>query len=637
MPFTLQRYFAPRFWITLFLTLLVFDRWTVYNTPMSGLDGSWAIAIHLAHQLGLMHGTEFVFTYGPLGWLVTRLPISTAEWAIVLFDALWLLNIAVVIWLALGTRPTVWRSLLLLVLLVIQKQCAGGETPFLFYFFVLFYLAFHFQTNNLWALMVAICLAILTFYMKANVGLVSLLSVSFYGIWLIPNNKRSGLVAVCGLVVLLLLSTYCLPVALYPFLVAQWHLIDSYNDVMYALLEPKALGVALLILSLTAGLFIYGIWRMWQSKKLATIWKQNGLLFLLSALQLFVLFKEAFVRADAGHICLFFKYGLLPFTLIALFSSSLLFRRIAIVPIMLIALSTPLVAPYHWDAGVLYRWIPQWIAYGKDIMQPQHPTLSKITTPWPNRWLSRLHNKRVDIMPYDISLLYANRLHYAPRPVIQTYQVTDTYLDSLNTAYFLSSQAPDYILMAMDATDSRDPFADETRTKLALLQTYQVSDTAKDWLLLQRRQTPMRLVLLGETQASGRLNERIDVPNDSTTIQLWQIKGHYQPGGLLSRLLFQPPRLTLELTYQTNDQAYFRTALPLLNDGLLFPIHYRNTQELSQFWLPTKQRSSSAKIQSFRILTDTRFPATFSTSFTINRRAYRLSTNSTTDLSTIRH
>lgn len=217
MPFPLQRYFTPRFWITLFLTLLVFDRWTVYNTPMSGLDGSWAIAIHLAHQLGLMHGTEFVFTYGPLGWLVTRLPISTAEWAIVLFDALWLLNIAVVIWLAVGTRPTVWRSLLLLVLLVIHKQCAGGETPFLFYFFVLFYLAFHFQTNNLWALVIAICLAILTFYMKANVGLVSLLSVSFYGIWLIVGNKRTGLVAVCGLVVLLWLSTYCLPVALYPF------------------------------------------------------------------------------------------------------------------------------------------------------------------------------------------------------------------------------------------------------------------------------------------------------------------------------------------------------------------------------------------------------------------------------------
>ncbi|WP_338869762.1 hypothetical protein WBJ53_20980 [Spirosoma sp. SC4-14] len=628
MPFTRQKHFALRFWISFFFTLLIFDRWTVYNTPLAGLDGSWAIAIQLVHQSGLIHGTEFVFTYGPLSWLVTRLPIFAPEWAIVLFDALWLANIIVVMWLAVGTQPGLWRSLVLLVLIVIHKQCASTETPFWFYFFVLFYLAYHLRTNSRWALAVAIGLAVLTFYLKANVGLISLLSVTLYGISLWATDRLAGLVTVCGMLVVLGLSTYCLPVDLYPFLVAQWHLIDSYNDVMYVLQEKRALKLTILILALTVALFIYAIWRIWQQRKLLETWKQDGLLVFLVTLQLFVLFKEGFVRADAGHISLFFKYALLPFGLITLFCHTHLFRRIAIVPIVLIALTTPLVAPYHWEAGVLYQWLPQWIAYGKDIMHPQYPSLSDITTPWPHTWLTQLRNKRVDIIPYDISLLYANQLHYTPRPVIQTYQVTDTYLDSLNATYFLSSRAPDYVLLTMDATDNRDPFADETRTKLALLQTYQLSATTKDWLLLQRRAVPLTLTLLSNTQMSGRFNEQIDVPSDSTTMQLWQIKGTYRIGGILSRMLFQPPRLTLELTYQTGERAYYRTALPLVKDGLLFPLHCRTPKELSLYWQSAGKQPKTARIKSFRILTDYQFPVTVNPSFAISQRIYRLSANS---------
>ena len=49
--------------------------WPIANLPAKAtLDGSWQIALHLAAGLGLRHGVEFVFTYGPLGFLGFPIP-----------------------------------------------------------------------------------------------------------------------------------------------------------------------------------------------------------------------------------------------------------------------------------------------------------------------------------------------------------------------------------------------------------------------------------------------------------------------------------------------------------------------------------------------------------------------------------
>ena len=54
------------------LTILA---WPIANLPAKAtLDGSWQIALHLAAGLGLRHGVDFMFTYGPLGFLGFPVP-----------------------------------------------------------------------------------------------------------------------------------------------------------------------------------------------------------------------------------------------------------------------------------------------------------------------------------------------------------------------------------------------------------------------------------------------------------------------------------------------------------------------------------------------------------------------------------
>ncbi|WP_234736580.1 hypothetical protein [Tellurirhabdus bombi] len=610
---------------TFLLIALLFDRWSVYNQPQNGLDGSWTIGLHLARQLGLIHGTEFVFTYGPMSWLITRLPIAAPSWGIVALDFVRFAGMGLVVWWALGSRPQLIRYLVLFVLAVIHRQTSGEEHPFVLYFLILAALACHRRTGQRWLLPVAISLSILTFYLKVNVGLVTVLSVLFY----VVAETLSGRIklvtcaaALLGTFGLLGVSAWFLPVKLGPYLLASWQIIDSYNDVMYLITDRRILLVGLGITALSVGVLFYVIWRIWKSGTLKQARQQDGTLLLLVLLQCFVLFKESFVRADLSHIGLFFKYALLPYGLLALFAATPLLRQLAFLPIALITGLAPICVPYHWESNFWYRWVPQWSAYIQDVVNPQKPSLTPSHSHWPERWLTQLRGKRVDCIPYDIAAIYAHRLTYAPRPVIQTYQVTNAYLDSLNANHFLSERAPDALLINWSSTDDRSPFSDETVTKLALLQTYAVADTSNGWLFLQKRPNPLKLEPVKTETQSCLLNQTLPVQDSANTLQLWQLQGHYNLAGHTSRLLWQPPHLKLELTYKEGNRDTVRTALPLLKAGLLFPAHPRSLAEFAQYF--SKKGRTNNYVTKVRLLTEGVSRFGYKEKMSLTKRYYRL-------------
>jgi len=57
----------------------------IFLFPSLGLDASWIIGLNLAIKENLVWGTDIVFTYGPLGYLLTSLPVFTSKVAIFLF------------------------------------------------------------------------------------------------------------------------------------------------------------------------------------------------------------------------------------------------------------------------------------------------------------------------------------------------------------------------------------------------------------------------------------------------------------------------------------------------------------------------------------------------------------------------
>ena len=111
-------------------------------------------------------------------------------------------------------------------------------------------------------------------------------------------------------------------------------------------------------------------------------------------------------------------------------------------------------------------------------------------------------------------MVYSNQLTdaYRPRPVFQSYQVTNRYLDSINAASYRSARGPAYLIYTHSAIDDRYAFADEARTKVVMLQHYAVADRQSDWVLLRRWAKPLSLDTVGVSTRTGQLGESIPLP-----------------------------------------------------------------------------------------------------------------------------
>jgi hypothetical protein len=56
-----------------------------FHPVTSGLDASWAFALHYFRSNGLLHGSDVAFTYGPFGWLIIPMNVGSNLWPAALF------------------------------------------------------------------------------------------------------------------------------------------------------------------------------------------------------------------------------------------------------------------------------------------------------------------------------------------------------------------------------------------------------------------------------------------------------------------------------------------------------------------------------------------------------------------------
>ncbi|WP_420146548.1 hypothetical protein [Spirosoma sp.] len=553
-------------------------------------------------QLKLEYGTDVVFTYGPLGYLgCTRLPIAVNRWQLFGYDLWLIIQGTVLIWIVLRKNFTVLNVAAVLLVSTILYNGAGGDPPFLYLYFVLFLLCYHLQTRRDVWFFNALGIAVFAFYVKGNTGLVCLgcllLYVTYYFIHYRPKARwYAGMLLAVFLAVSI--CAYVFNVDLYRYTLANIQLIDSYNDVMrfYNANGERALFAALLIVLLYILTLLHLFWgfRKIPGEKTANY----GVIIFFSAVSLFVLFKEGFVRSDSGHNCLFFKYAFLPLSLLAVFiPHHALQRDISVVALLVLVSQLLFVKP-----AIYFNHPKQLAHYVEDVLNPTYSAPDSIRR-FPKEWTNRLRRGTVDIIPYDIASVYLNGLTraYRPRPVFQSYQVTNHFLDSLNTSFYESSRAPEYIIYAHQATDNRYPFSEEIGTRLTMLRYYDLVDkAAEESMMLKRRTSPKKLDTVSVSEVESRLQDDIYVPPTST-LQLVQIEMNYSLLGRLIRLFFQPPTLTLELETADRKWHSYQASTTLLANGFLANRWVPDTKAFQDFLL--SKGNNNQLIRRFRITT----------------------------------
>ncbi len=95
--------------------------------PDMGIDPSWMQALQIAATQGKIFGQEFVFTYGPLGYLFIHADVNKV--ALLLYDLFVLFSLGSLYRALLPPKPAWLDWVQLILLAVITKACLWNGSP----------------------------------------------------------------------------------------------------------------------------------------------------------------------------------------------------------------------------------------------------------------------------------------------------------------------------------------------------------------------------------------------------------------------------------------------------------------------------------------------------------------------------
>ena len=152
-----------------------------------------------------------------------------------------------------------------------------------------------------------IAIITLVFFIKFNTGLIAFpLFIAGISCNLIINNgNKKGLLSyLIAPIIFITVASYLLNVALIPYIKSGFEFVSGYNDVMFLDNQIKSSWTFVIVISLLFSAILLS--NIYSKKKKDWI-KMATVLFLFGT-TVFVLYKQAFVRGDIGHINDFFRF-----------------------------------------------------------------------------------------------------------------------------------------------------------------------------------------------------------------------------------------------------------------------------------------------------------------------------------------
>jgi hypothetical protein len=577
------------------LTILA---WPIANGPArASLDASWQIALHLAAGLGLRHGVDIVFTYGPLGFLGFPHPYLDGTSALALVASI------AVYFALIGTMLVESRRILPLWGAFLVTLLAARIFVFLPPFEAFQAMAFvwcveaiadRIRLSSTALAVIGGVLAGAAMLGKVNIGIIAFL-MGAVTIVVISRPRWRGLLvylltfAASGLGLFLLSGQHLNDLSAY--LMGVYQVISGYNEAMGGDLQPKRTWI---FLALAAAVAIV-VWTAWRSSRNWPRSRRIGLA-VLGLVFGFAMWKTAVVREHATYV--------LATGMVAMFAfAPNVQRRTWLVGVLAVGIafagSSAIEPRIYLDVVGSTRSILNEV---RDAFQPGHAAKAAMRTRDQLQSQYRLEpsalaaigNHTVHFDPYTTSVAFAYpELHWDPLPVFQSYSAYTAELDRLNADKLRSASAPERILRYFQASTATDllhywigrplrpgevlpamvdgkfPWFDAPDATLETFCRY-VQTTASDrWQVLARTDrscgAPEPL-----TTVSARAGEAVSVPVETRPDRFVIVKiGGLQPSlfGRLRAALYKAPDWFVEL-----DDTRYRLITGTAGDGLLLAV-----------------------------------------------------------------
>ncbi|MDV2992020.1 MAG: hypothetical protein N4J56_001674 [Chroococcidiopsis sp. SAG 2025] len=226
----------------------------------------------------------------------------------------------------------------------------------------------------------------------------------------------------------------------------------------------------------------------------------------------------------------------------------------------------------------------------------------------PTSMTSIVKDKRIDIVPWEISLVATNNLNWKPRPILQSYSAYTTTLDNINFKS-LATEPRDYIFYDFSAIDGRHPFFDDPKTFSYIFCNYKLNSYLPKSIEQNKFSYPTNLLLLEKLPLSGcvpgvstsktstvRWNNSQHIEVSDRSIILAQIKFTYSLFGKIYKSLFRSPPVMMQVTYADGSERDYRIIPENSENGVIVSHLPKDANEALSFF----RRQLPAQVQSFK-------------------------------------
>ena len=475
-------------WLLIALAIFTFPR-----PPALELDSSWRMALGYAFTKNLQWGTDLVFTYGPLGFLMGKTYWGQLFWEMVGWQA--------------------FQAMVFSFLLLSEGKRLQGVARFFYFAFVLllgviYEDALHMiaiallgwrvirradeesPRAQLWAAALLAVLGAVKFTNLMFAGVAVALAAALALYRRAPRAAALNLGVFAGTTLVIWLLCGQNPLNFPAYVVSSLQVSSGYNDGMSLPTAANVLVTGLLVAALVVA---YLVLHVRASTRRAFALANVA----LCSAFLFLNWKHGFVRAD-GHLIGFFICALLPITafpaLLADAPALRWIRQALLLPagiLCLVGIEQALPGNFRGSANQLmdHVWgrvsnISHWSYFRQTLrdqmlVQRKASQLDKVN--------ATVGRATIDIIGHQQAIAIFNKLNYHPRPVFQSYSAYSAPLARRNLDFYASKDAPEYVLLTIETLDGRLPTMDDPLLLNYLLHAYDYVLTEKTWQLWRRR------------------------------------------------------------------------------------------------------------------------------------------------------
>ena len=549
--------------------------------PAHDLDTSWRMALGKFFLEGRQFGTEVIFTYGPLGFIMGN-TFWGGQWAsLIASHAFLAVTFATIIF---------WHGM----------QLSGYNRLFFFTFFIVFGLSYQDAAQQIvialiglelikrsdrpwrWSSVAIVGLLVFLSLIKfTNIVLcVVLISLAGgLGYW----TQRKWITALripliyVGMFMLgwILCGQHLANLPAYFY--SSWEISQGYQDAMGFSCPPLQLYLGLTVLILIIAHALLNL--ISQPDRIRGFALTAGV-----GAFIYLNWKHGFIRADGHQVGFYYAALTVIVTSVLMLEDGPRFR-LPKQAILTVAALTALIGLESVLPGLVRG------ALGNSqgtINQNIHFALNLEDSRW--GYKARLENEKafvdmikvkskakigsasVDVLGFEQSVAIFNGFNYQPRPVFQGYSAYTPYLSRRNYDYYSSESAPEYVLFKLQTVDSRLATMDDPHALRILIQRYKYLFTEQGFTIWKR----ISKTFDAETYepkfirtTTAHPHEPIDISDLNDQLIWVEIDYKFNFLGKLRRFFFKPPLVNLRIIDEDGVESVHRLPGPIGRAGFM--------------------------------------------------------------------